>query len=47
MQPLEYYVRLTLGLHDIRRSYGLSSEDDDYKHCGDHPDSDLERTDYL
>ena len=47
MQPLEYYVKLTKGLHDIRASHGLFSKDDDYKHCGDHPDSDMERTDYL
>ena len=47
MPPLEYYVKLTLGLHEIRRAYGLFAQDDDYKHCGDHPDSDLERTDYL
>jgi len=47
MQPLEYYVRLTQGLHEIRKSYGLFTADDDYKHCGGHPDSDLERTDYL
>lgn len=47
MPPLEYFVRLALGLHEIRTSNGLLCRDDDYKHCGDHPDSDLERTDYL
>lgn len=45
--PLEYYVRLAEGLHAIRASYGLHSFDDDYRHCGNHPDSDMERTDYL
>ena len=45
MPPLEYYVRLAKGLYDIRRSYGLSATDDDYKNCGNHPDSDLERLD--
>lgn len=45
MPPLEYYVKLAKGLHDIRRSYGLYSADDDYKTCGNHPDSDLERLD--
>lgn len=45
MPPLEYYVRLAKGLHDIRSSYGLLCTNDDYKHCGNHPDSDLERLD--
>lgn len=48
MQPcpsLDYYIRLAKGFHDIRQSYGLRSTDDDYKKCGNHPDSDLERTD--
>ncbi len=45
-QPsLEYYVRLVKGLHDIRKAYGLSAVNDDYKHCGNHGDSDLERID--
>lgn len=47
MPSLEYYVRLSQGFHDIRRAYGLVSVDDDYKRCGNHPDSDLERTDAL
>lgn len=45
MPPLEYYVRLAKGLHEIRRSYGLLNTNDDYKRCGNHPDSDLERMD--
>lgn len=45
MPPLEYYVKLAKGLHDIRLSYGLRAEDDDYKTCGNHPDSDLDRID--
>ena len=43
MLPLTYYVRLAEGVHRIRRSYGLRNTNDDYKHCGNHPDSDLER----
>lgn len=43
--PLDYYVRLVRGLHEIRKSYGLTSDNDDYKHCGNHADSDLERGD--
>lgn len=45
MAPLEYYVKLAKGLHEIRRQYGLFSVNDDYKHCGNHADSDLERVD--
>jgi hypothetical protein len=45
MPPLDYYVRLAKGFHEIRRSYGLLSTNDDYKRCGNHPDSDLERLD--
>lgn len=45
MPPLDYYLRLAQGLHQIRREYGLVTKNDDYKHCGNHPDSDLERAD--
>ena len=45
LPPLDYYIRLAKGLHEIRRDYGLTSTNDDYKHCGNHPDSDLERLD--
>lgn len=45
MPPLEYYVRVTKGLYEIRKEYGLVSVNDDYKHCGNHPDADLERMD--
>jgi hypothetical protein len=43
--PLDYYARLVKGLHDIRSAYGLKVHSDDYKHCGNHPDSDLSRID--
>ncbi len=43
--PLEYIIRLSKGLYDIRKAYGLSSDNDDYKHCGNHADADLERID--
>jgi hypothetical protein len=43
--PLEYYVRLVQGLHDIKKAYGLTADGDDYKHCGNHGDSDLARID--
>ena len=45
MPPLEYYIRLTKGFYEIRKSYGLVAMDDNYKLCGNHPDSDLERVD--
>ncbi len=41
--PLEYYVRLAQGLHEIRARYGLSVDFDDYRRCGNHPDTDLAR----
>ena len=45
-QPsLEFYARLVLGLHDIRKAHGLRAHNDDYRHCGNHGDSDLERLD--
>ncbi|NPV92801.1 MAG: radical SAM protein [Firmicutes bacterium] len=40
---LEYYVRLARGLHEIRVKYGLTIDSDDYRRCGNHPDSDLSR----
>jgi hypothetical protein len=40
---LDYYVRLAKGFHRIRRSHGLTVEYDDYRRCGNHPDSDLDR----
>ncbi len=40
---LEYYVQLSKGLHDLRKKYGISIDMDDYRRCGNHPDSDLDR----
>jgi hypothetical protein len=40
---LDYYVRLAKGLHAIRAKYRLSVDFDDYRRCGNHPDSDLAR----
>lgn len=40
---LEYYVRLALGLHNLRKKYKLPIGHDDYRRCGNHPDSDLGR----
>ncbi len=40
---LDYYLRLANGLHGLRVKYGLSVDFDDYRRCGNHPDSDLSR----
>ena len=40
---LEYYVRLSQGLDQIRRNHGLNVDMDNYRLCGNHPDSDLSR----
>lgn len=40
---LEYYVRLSAGLDGLRRRYGLDVDMDNYRLCGNHPDSDLSR----
>jgi hypothetical protein len=42
---LEYYVRLAQGLADVRRKYGLNIYTDDYRRCGNHPNTDLARID--
>lgn len=40
---LEYYVRLSKGLDDIRRKHNLNVDMDNYRRCGNHPDTDLSR----
>ncbi len=40
---LEYYVLLAKGLADLRRKYGIATDMDNYRLCGNHPDSDLNR----
>ncbi|MDR1546345.1 MAG: radical SAM protein [Deltaproteobacteria bacterium] len=40
---LEYYVRLAQGLDSLRRAYGLEADLDDWRRCGNHPDTDLAR----
>lgn len=40
---LEYYVRLAKGLDDIRRRHELNVDMDNYRICGNHPDTDLSR----
>ncbi|MDR2054304.1 MAG: hypothetical protein LBQ10_00300 [Desulfovibrio sp.] len=40
---LEYYIRLAKGLDNIRRTHGISVDMDNYRRCGNHPDTDLGR----
>jgi len=40
---LEYYIKLAVGLHQLRQKYNLAIDHDDYRRCGNHPDSDLAR----
>jgi len=40
---LDYFVRLAKGLHQLRVKYGLPIDFDDYRRCGNHPDTDLSR----
>jgi hypothetical protein len=40
---LDYYVRLMQGFHRLRQRYDLHIEFDDFRNCGNHPDSDLIR----
>lgn len=42
---LEYYVRLAQGLADVRHKYNLNIYIDDYRRCGNHPNTDLARID--
>ncbi len=40
---LEYYVKLARGLDDLRGKYDISVDMDNYRRCGNHPDTDLSR----
>lgn len=40
---LEYYVQLAKGLSDLRTKYRLNIDMDNYRKCGNHPDTDLDR----
>lgn len=40
---LEYYVKLAKGLSGLRKKYGLNIDMDNYRKCGNHPDTDLDR----
>jgi hypothetical protein len=40
---LDYFVRLSKGIDDITQEYGLTNDTDDFRRCGNHPNSDLLR----
>jgi hypothetical protein len=40
---LDFYIRLSVGLDEIRRRHGIHADMDNYRLCGNHPDSDLSR----
>ncbi len=40
---LDYFVRLAQGLHEVRVRHRLNIDFDDYRRCGNHPDTDLSR----
>jgi hypothetical protein len=40
---LEYHVLLARGLDSLRRRHGFSADMDNYRRCGNHPDTDLAR----
>lgn len=40
---LDYFIRLAKGLQALRVKHRLSVDFDDYRRCGNHPDSDLAR----
>jgi len=40
---LEYYVKLAKGFEDIRRKYDFNIDMDNYRRCGNHPNTDLAR----
>lgn len=40
---LEYYVRLAKGFSELRQKYGINIDMDNYRRCGNHPDTDLSR----
>jgi hypothetical protein len=40
---LEYYLRLSQGLDRLRRKHRIPADMDNYRRCGNHPDTDLAR----
>ncbi len=40
---LDYYIKIVKGLNNLRHKYGLLSDMDNYRRCGNHPDTDFLR----
>ena len=40
---LDYYIKIVKGLNNLRHKYGLFSDMDNYRRCGNHPDTDFLR----
>ena len=40
---LEYFVKVARGFDQLRRKYGINIDMDNYRRCGNHPDTDLSR----
>ena len=40
---LEYYIRIAKGFDGLRRKYDINVDMDNYRRCGNHPDTDLSR----
>lgn len=40
---LEYYIKMAQGLARLRNKYNLNADMDNYRRCGNHPDTDLSR----
>ena len=40
---LDFYIKLSKGLDGLRRKYGLNIDMDNYRRCGNHPDTDMSR----
>ncbi len=40
---LEYYIRVSEGFDNLRRKYDINIDMDNYRRCGNHPDTDLSR----
>ena len=43
LPSLDYYINMAIGLHKLREKYGMYTGMDDYRRCGNHPDTDLDR----
>lgn len=43
LPSLDYYIKLSKGLSLLRKKYELYTGMDDYRRCGNHPDTDLDR----